>query len=580
MIINKSLDTFYESIKEANFNLKENKRLVDDKQEEIQAIINELRNQVIPLKIDINNASAIKKLCHNQINEYKKTVEQWIKETQKYVQGKEFVNQFEESVLLIVFGDVKAGKSALGNFISGFDFKDNSYKAYYTNPQFYVYDYSDENEKNIIGQKKLDQNLFVEDVVEATATIQYFTLLNGLTWVDTPGIHSLTKQNQDLANEYIKFADLILFVTPSNNPCKQDENEELRRLINLDKPLLITITKSDVGKLVIEGGKPINCLIPKSDENRKQQEKFLAEEIEKIGGTSVLEKNKYISISTKLARQGLINNNEDDFLKSNIPLFYEQISKVISAKSVELKMKRPKDELNFVIQELIKGISDRDICGVDYMSQNIINVIEEINIQNSILDKAKIEIISDAKNQLITEVYEYLYSAKINEIIDDEKNISIGISEIIHDCVGKIISDKISSILTDFGNYAVNSYKIHPNIKVEKKYETIEYPLYEMKTVSRNPKGIIEHFENIFMGKKFSETKLNSRMETKQILVGDNYNEAISGLWTILETQINEIIDSEINKIGEEYFSEIKKVFEEILLNLQQLKNKLLQLQF
>ena len=69
-------------------------------------------------------------------------------------------------------------------------------------------------------------------------------------------------------------------------------------------------------------------------------------------------------------------------------------------------------------------------------------------------------------------------------------------------------------------------------------------------------------------------------METKQILVGDNYNEAISGLWTILETQINEIIDSEINKIGEEYFSEIKKVFEEILLNLQQLKNKLLQLQF
>lgn len=579
MRIAESIEKFHQGIISANESLQESKDIIESRQGEIGHAIELLKKQVVLGNVDEKDISPIKQLGFKQINEYKKTVDQWVMEVDKYVQGKQFVNQFEKSVLLMVFGDVKAGKSALGNFIAGTSFKGTYYEKYNKPIPFYVYD-SASKQKEELGEKRLETEGFVVDAIEATSTIQYFTLLDGLTWVDTPGIHSLTTENQELANEYIKYADLILFLTPSNNPAKQDECEEIERLLRIEKPLLVTITKSDNEELGIVNGGLGTILTAKSPENRKLQEGYLAETLNKIGGTSLLSRNKYISLSTKLASLALTQEDEKMFEESNLPAFYNQISEIISEKALELKMQRPKGELNMVIQDLIEGVEARELQGIKHLKANIANVLSEIAHQKSLLQQLKLEISEGAKTELMTDIYEVMYKAKQDGSIANSQQLSDQLAAVTQKCVGQLIAEKIGGILSDFRNYTMKVHTIHTNIRYEKTYENIEYPLYEMKTVSRSPKGVIEHLKSWILNKEFTETRVKSRMASKQIETGDNYNEIFQEVWRDLEKQIHLMVDVEVNHVTEVYFKEMQTVFEELLNTLETVQEKLEKLRF
>lgn len=579
MSIVQSIENFHQAIIRANQSLQESRNIIESRQEEIGQIIQMLKKQVGLEHGDEEHVSAIKQLALKQINEYKKTVDQWMIEVNKYVQGKEFVNQFEKSVLLMVFGDVKAGKSALGNFISEVSFKGTPYEKYSTPTSFYVYD-SASKQKDQLGERKLDTEGFVVDAIEATSTIQYFTLLNGLTWVDTPGIHSLTTENQELANEYIKYADLILFLTPSNNPAKQDECQEIERLLQLEKPLLITITKSDNEEFGFVNGELGTILTAKTPENRRQQENYLASVIDQMGGESLLSRNKYISLSTKLACHALAQEDEKKFEESNLPAFYKQISEIISEKALELKMQRPKGELNMVIHDLIEGVETREIYGIKQLKANILEVLSEIDKNKQLLQQVKLEITESAKTELMTDIYELMYKAKQDGSITNSDQISNKLSMVIQNCVGNLISKKMGEILSDFRNYTMKVHTIHTNIRYEKTYENIEYPLYELKTVKRNPKGVIEHLQKWVFNKEFTETRVKNTMTSKKIETGDNYNEVFQEVWGNLEQQIHQIVDVEVGHVTDVYFNEMQGVFEGIANTLDEVQVKIERLRF
>lgn len=217
MSIESTIKGFYDSVKQAGKTLSSYKKDIDEKQSAIKACVDKISTE----DIQINGDGEIEQLCERLIFEQRKAVESWKRVISKYIDGKEFVNKFEKSLLVIVFADVKAGKSTLGNFISGYSFKGTPYENLYTEPVCYVYDHTDKS-LNCGKEVVLEQGYFEEDEIQATASIQYFTLLDGLTWVDTPGIHSLTTEYEELAKDYIKFADLIMFLTPSTSPYKQD----------------------------------------------------------------------------------------------------------------------------------------------------------------------------------------------------------------------------------------------------------------------------------------------------------------------------------------------------------------------
>ncbi|MEG2893051.1 MAG: dynamin family protein [Clostridium sp.] len=580
MSIRDTITDFYNGIESANQRLKSNKNLIEEKQTSIKNIISILEDDFnIANFQESNEFTTIKNLCYKQIRECGETISKWREEVNSYLNGKEFVNKFEESVLLIVFGDVKAGKSSLGNFISGYDFLQTPFKDLSTNPQIYIYDSAD-NGSQPIGHNELQTNHFKVGVTETTSTIQYFTLLDGLTWVDTPGIHSLTASNQDLANQYIKYADLILFISPSNNPCKQDESEEIQKLIKIDKPLLITISKSDIQELKIVNGIPKEVLSAKSSEDRRKQEEHISNQLGIIKAESLLSKNEFISISTRVALEGIKSDNWSQFESSNIPKFYNQISNVISENAIELKMKRPKDELNMVILDLIEGNDDRHIIGVTQLENNINSIIREIETVSESINNSKKTILYDCKAQLLSKVHDILYKANTNGSLSAKNFVMNEISSAMQKVVYATISKHISKFLSDFNDYSFKKYEIISNYKYEKKYETINYDIYEMKTITRDPKGLFEKIGSMIFGKTYSDTKTVKSTQSKQVDIGDNYNDIVNTIWHDVETQVSKIIDIEVTKIEEQYFNEITDILNNFLSKLRDLKTKLDQLKF
>lgn len=575
MLIENTIEGFYESVKKAGKLLEHYQKSMDEKQSSIQKCVEQISEVVVHSK---DSENELERICNQLLIQYNKGIFSWKQAVDKYISGKEFVNKFEKSLLLIVFADVKAGKSTLGNFISGYAFKGTPYEYLFSNPTCYAYDYTDKS-LNCGEETVLKEGYFKEDEIQATASIQYFTLYNGLTWVDTPGIHSLTTEYEALAKDYVKYADLILFLTPSNNPMKQDESVEITKLIKCDKPLMITITKSDKTELRIENGKRVMALNPKDKDTRASQEKYVEEQIKEMGKGSIVSQNRYISISTKIAKKALAEQDEELFQASNFPDFFSQIGSVISEKAIELKMKRPKDALNAVIDELISGNDSEKFIGIHQMQANISNTIKTIEKQVIRLERLKGIILSNVQSEVSNRIYSLLYSEKLNAKLSDNDYIAEKISALINEVASREIMEIISTEISNFQYVQLENAHIVVHADFQTKKQKIEYQIQEGSNRRRDPHGIIEHIQSWF-GKEFTEYSVRNIKKTREIEVGDNFNEYSKQVWNSVQPQIKEIVDVEIAKVNQQYFGTLRSSMESILEQLQTIEKQLQNLKY
>ena len=566
MSIESTINGFYSSVKQAAKLLSDYQKSIDDKQEQIKSCINTMQTED---ENRFNSENELNMLCKRQTAQYNKSIAAWQHTINRYVDGKEFVNKFEKSLLLIVFADVNAGKSSLGNFISGYSFKDTPYGRLYTNPKHFSYDYAERSE-NSGKEVELKEGFFEVKAVQATSSIQYFTLLDGLTWVDTPGIHSLSTEYEELAKDYVKFADLILFLTPSASPWKQDEGEEVAKLINSGKPLLITITKSDVKTIDFVNGQEINILSAKSNERRIQQEQHIKDEISKLNLNNVIGQTNYISISSHLAGKAMETQDEEMFEQSNFPKFFEQIGSVISEKAVELKMRRPKDELNSVICEIINGSGS--FIGINTLSENILEAKNKIDESAKKISLMKDQILANVRGKIGNEIYTLLCSKKNSGLNNDE--ISSEISNIIKRNLNAEIALTIGNEINDL-EVNLSNTDILLDTKFEKNTQTIEYDVYDAGYHTRDPRGIIERLQAFFFDKEFKEFSTKIIKKSKEIEIGDNFNEYAESVWNSALSSIENQIDSEIKRINQAYYGNLSDALSSMRNKIENIRIKL-----
>lgn len=574
MSIESTITSFYSSVEEAGKQLLNYKKEIDDKQGAIKELIGGIR---LEDEKKFGAGNEIDEMCAKQIVQYNKAIHSWQKAIGRYIEGKEFVNKFERSLLLIVFADVNAGKSSLGNFVSGYAFKDTLYGKLYSKPKLYVYDYTDKSLKSGT-EKEIVEGYFEELAVQATASIQYYTLHNGLTWVDTPGIHSLTEEYEELAKDYVKFADLILFLTPSNNPWKQDEAKEVEKLVNSGKPILFAITKSDAVTLSVVNGKKENVLAPKSPENRAAQEKYVRESIWALKHDDIVSQDEYISISTRLAKTAMAEDNEELFEKSNFPKFFEQIGLVISEKAVELKMQRPRSELNFVIDELINGSEKNGFTGIGVLLENLESVIRKIEDGSKKIGLLKSEIMANARNIISNDIYSML-SRKKNGGLDDTDAISREIDTIINKNLADEIARTVGGEINDL-DVQLSSADILIDAKYEKIKKTVEYTEYVAGNHARDPEGIIEHLQAFFFDKQFYEYSIRPKTRTKEIELGDNFGEYANDVWNSAQKAVEERVDKELKRIQREYYGRLADSVEEMIGRIKAVRTSLEELKY
>jgi GTPase Era involved in 16S rRNA processing len=478
------LDEFYKSLKDISVINSD----LDEKRENLKTEVYAFNNTIQKRKVDKNISKQNKEmaeLLEGTIGLIKESASSWVINFEEMLEKEKFRSDLANYFIIIIFGKVKAGKSSLGNFIASHKLKEQTV-------EFFKYDEAGK-KQDIKKLEEIDEDSFDTNNLECTVEIQGFKL-DGMAWIDTPGLGSMVKENGDLAKEYIQSADYVIYPTSSDATMDMSEEMQLTELFEQNKKVTICITKSDEREedeceCGSEDGCP-NCvegitsiLVNKSVENRAAQElhvRTTMNNIIKKDDESVL--GDIFSISSHTASKGLEEKNTELFENSNMPKFYELITKVVKEKATKLKEATPYDGL--------KSFIDNNILGNDNHVQK--NSITNIKQALADLDKKIDESIerfqvlqnnanSDLENEIenvVSEHYSSITQSNSKDIfatIDEELNTKI--STIIQTNIHEIFADFDTTLQNLTTSFDTNEFTIHD------KFETYSYT-----TKTRNKK--------------------------------------------------------------------------------------------
>ncbi len=145
--------------------------------------------------------------------------------------AKSVLDHLDELFLLVVVGEVKSGKSAFINALLG-------EKICPEGPTPVT------DRINVIGfGEDAGERILDEFIVERFYPIE---ILKNLGIVDTPGTNSIIRRHQEITEDYVPRADLILFVTSIDRPLSESERQFLSYISKRwRRKIVVVLTKID-----------------------------------------------------------------------------------------------------------------------------------------------------------------------------------------------------------------------------------------------------------------------------------------------------------------------------------------------
>ena len=506
-LIRESFNQFYRSIAASYQILNDNRSRIEDRKSQMLRLL----ESGIQIPNPPSGTGDYQDICRKTMASASAQLKNWQDFIKDQIKRSEFVNRHEKSILALVFADVNAGKSSLGNFVGGWNLRDTPYADLYVPHACEIEDFSKASKED---RQVKEIEYFPENATEATSTIQHYTLQQGLTWVDTPGLHSLTTEHGELAKEYIQFADLVVYLTPSSSPFKADEREMLGELFRMGKPVILAITKSDFTRQGVSNGRIVNVRLPKTAENRKAQEDFVTEQVCQISGNSNMENSRVLSLSVRLARDAVKTQDSRLYADSNLDKFLSQMGTILSSKAIALKMRRPKTEVNAFIDRLIgrDGEPDGNFLTVFQLRGELAQKIENLR---TVLEECRREegkICADVELRLPTELSLLFRSLRDRGAISDpsvvQREVSEEISKLVANVCSKRLKEKLGSLVL-----SVDLPRFAGELDSGTEYH-VEYAAYILqKVVSREPKNLWEHFQVKRTFRTLFTKQIKSRLE-------------------------------------------------------------------
>lgn len=532
--IRDSFTQFYDAIQRSYQLLDRDLHQVEDRKGQMLSLLeNDIRIPEPPA-----GAGEYQALCREVMHSAALQLQGWQKLIRQQIQRSEFVNRHEKSILTLTFADVNTGKSSLGNFVGGWHLRDTAYADLYQPHECHIEDYSAASQED--RQVKVIDH-FEEKSTEATSTIQHYTLAQGLTWVDTPGLHSLTVEHGELAQEYIQFADLVIYLTSSTSPFKKDEREMLEKLFKMGKPVILAITKSDYtpSPCVRDGELVFPPLAPKSQDDRMAQEAYVTEQLKEISGNDNLENSHVLSLSVMLARDAVRSGDGRLYAGSNLDKFLAQIGDILSEKAVELKTRRPKAEVNAFIQMLLGGdaIVPQDILTIDQLRKELKSKCDSLR---TLQDRGKTEelnIYIEVEQQLPTTLNLLFRNLRDRKLLGESGVVQEEMSQE----VSRLVAENCRKHLKKLGSLTL-SLELPP-VRVTsadgKGYQVQYMEQLVAHNVEREPKNFWEHLECfVWKDKKFFST--STRKE--HIPTGDNLKSFLSDQLEQLKPEVQKYV--------------------------------------
>ena len=508
----------------------------------------------------------------------KDTLDGLTKELEEARNGMQFIQNNENSLNVVVFGKVKAGKSYLGNLMMGNAIRKLSTKTSYDRleqPKVKVYDQgtcTTQDKLKEVTEENDASGGFGVDNREATRVIQLFHL-GGMTWVDTPGFGSLTEENQELAREYVKNADLVIFASNSDAAGTQQDFQEMKELYDMGKRFLLVVTQSDtLEEDCDDDGNIIQIPTPKSDDDRSKTESYMKETLKKHG--IKLGDENILTISAFLGLTALEKGEEALFESSNMGKFWNLLSDITKDEGKDLSKKTFGDRVNTALQSLQDKLKDAEKKLLDGnasreqkerdMKEKAALTIRDAKDECS----QKVASLIQEKSKKVEETKEPFSAADLNQIL----------SKVVYETVMDACKKQFDAMaqMTKLSGYQ-EKLKLDSIGDLAMRQDKISYTYKRVIEVERDPRGLFEHI-GAFFGKDYYTHRTIGETREKTIDLGVNVQEiqakAHSSLEKILEKQAPQLIQ----EIIDYYSAPLREMQDEAFDAIQTAEKKLEQL--
>lgn len=180
------------------------------------------------VKEEILNSPIRKKLIEDLNLPYKNTIKEPLQEVVELIKSIE--SNKEEPLKIVVLGEVKSGKSSLVNSLIGGDISEVDVLEATSSIIEIVY-------------SNMPYTKTYKDITKVGLNIDY---LKNINIADTPGLKSITINNEQKTLNYIKNADLILFVIDATHLGQEDVIEALDLVSEYKNNIIGIVNKCDL----------------------------------------------------------------------------------------------------------------------------------------------------------------------------------------------------------------------------------------------------------------------------------------------------------------------------------------------
>lgn len=367
------------------------------------------------------------------------------------------IENLSKPLKAVVLGEVKAGKSTLINALIQ---KEVAYTNvveatssiieinYNESENIYIY-YSDDEKTKVNSLEELNKLMddnrsnqeFFSNIKQVNITTKT-ERLKKITIVDTPGLNTITSENAKRTDDYIKNADVILWVLNGHNLGQRNIIDKIEDVLCYGKPIIGIVNRID-----------------EIDGDKDEVLEYIQDEMGYLF-------NEIFITSGKKAWDGFIENDSQKIEESNINNLYEFIinniennSKEFQIESVEMSIisqlkkdlyihNNAKNKLDTMLNKI-----DEDLQSFKKFNYNIKSII-----RNKMNDWLKYEFFEEEKNILANCKNKDEYNIILKQYTNEEY-------------IKKLIDTQYNKV----ASYIVDEWKQHSDEFLEKKVEDIYF---------------------------------------------------------------------------------------------------------
>ncbi len=371
--------------------------------------------------------------------ELAKILQDWLRRIEKHDRNTKFRKGFTDSLVVFVLGKVKAGKSSLGNYMAYGCSNPEGVPIAGTQANFFTSAMAQGEEGQ--AEAALEQGgYFRVGARETTKSIQGFRV-PGLTWVDSPGLHSVTRENGALASDYADVADLIVYPMHSGNPGRKGDVEEIQQLLNAKKRFLVIITQCDrLEEDEAPDGSIVQNWVMKDGAARQGQIDYVRRAVADAGDTVPID---LLSLSVRFAETH--GNSPEALEESGLADFFRLLTSIALSEGVRRKRETPSRNLDHFVQLVLGTDARGGTLSVVRVLDRLRNLEEKLNAADAEFDRHTNRVIAAVLGKIGPMV---AYQIKIHAGDKDQAGFEQGCRDAFRRILSEETQNAIRSLIT------------------------------------------------------------------------------------------------------------------------------------